>query len=115
MDDQTISSESAVGKRLDRILATDTISYLTFNNNKVKVGAEKITLGRASTSDIVVDNKLASRNHAVIQRIREVYFIKDMESTNGTLLNGERIPPDKYVRIRKGDKITIGNDTIALS
>ncbi len=115
MQDYTISSESAVGQRLDKLTDTDVISYLTFKNSKVDISVGKITIGRSPSNNIVIDNKLASRNHALIQKIRDEFFLKDMGSTNGTFLNGTKVPADKYVRIRKGDKITIGNDNIIMS
>ncbi len=115
MPDYTISSESAVGQRLDKFSDSEIISYLTFKDNKVDMSVGKITIGRSPSNNIVIENKLASRNHALIQKIRDEFFIKDMGSTNGTFLNGIRIPTDKYVRIRNGDKITIGNDNIIMS
>ena len=39
----------------------------------------------------------------------------DEKSTNGTFLNGHRIPPDKYVKLNPGDKITIGATTLVMS
>ena len=65
--------------------------------------------------NVVVDNKLASRHHALIQKIKNVYFLKDVGSTNGTFLNGTKIPSDKYVKLMPGDKITIGNMSLVIS
>ena len=75
----------------------------------------KITVGRDSDNNVVVDNKLASRHHCVIQKIKDAYFLKDENSTNGTFLNDSRIPPDKYVRLNPGDKIKVGSDYIVMS
>ena len=75
----------------------------------------KITIGRGADYDVVVDNKLASRHHALIQKIKDTYFLKDEGSTNGTLLNGTSIPKDKYVKLSPGDRITIGNMTLVIS
>ena len=85
-----------------------------FNNKKVSLVA-KITIGREYDNDVVVDNKLASRHHAVIQKIKDAYFIKDEQSTNGTFVNGVKIPSDKYVKLNLGDKITIGNMSLVIS
>ena len=60
-------------------------------------------------NSVVIENKLASRHHALIQKIKDDYYLKDENSTNGTLLNGKRIPADKYVKLSRGDKITIGS------
>lgn len=114
MADYTITSESAVGQRLDKIAVGTQASYVTFKNSKIDLVA-KITLGRDSRNTIVIDSKLASRNHAVIQKIKSEYYLKDMGSTNGTYLNDKKIPPDKYVKLAAGDKITIGSDSIIMS
>jgi len=114
MNDTTIVTDSPVGKHLDSIGETKPASYLMFNNKKIDLVA-KITIGRESDNDVVVDNKLASRHHAMIQKIKNVYFIKDVGSTNGTFLNGTKIPADKYVKLVPGDKITIGNMNLVIS
>ena len=85
-----------------------------FNHKKVELIA-KITIGRDTDNDVVVDNKLASRHHAMIQKIKEAYFIKDVGSTNGTFINGVRIPNEKYVKLNPGDKISIGNMSLVVS
>ena len=114
MFDETIITDSPVGQRLEMMSNKDAVSYLMFNNKRIDLVA-KITIGRSSDNDVVVDNKLASRHHAVIQKIKDAYFIKDEKSTNGTFLNGQRIPPEKYVKLNPGDKITIGNDNLVIS
>ncbi|MBO5401305.1 MAG: FHA domain-containing protein [Spirochaetaceae bacterium] len=114
MFDETIITESPVGQRLEMMSNKDAVSYLMFNNKRIDLVA-KITIGRSSDNDVVVDNKLASRYHAIIQKIKNAYFIKDNDSTNGTFVNGAIIPKDKYVKLNKGDKVTIGNSSIVIS
>ena len=89
---------------------------LTWCSTKKKIElVAKISIGRDSDNDIVVDNKLASRHHAMIQKIKNAYFLKDENSTNGTFVNGNRIPNDKYIKLNSGDKITIGNMHLVIS
>lgn len=114
MKDETIVTSSKVGQRLERLNDMNIVSQILFNDSTIKLVA-KITIGRAPENNIVVNNKLTSRHHAVIQKIKDAYFIKDEKSTNGTFLNGQRIPPEKYVRLNPGDKITIGNDNLVIS
>ncbi len=114
MNDKTIVTNSPVGKHLDSIGESRPASYLMFNKKRVELVA-KITIGRDSGNDVVVDNKLASRQHAMIQRIKDAYFIKDMGSTNGTFVNDIRIPNEKYIKLKRGDKITIGNMNLVIS
>lgn len=114
MNDETIITSSAVGKRLDSFSESDKVSYLVFNNSKVRL-ISKIRIGRANDNDIVVDNKLASRYHAIIQKIKDAYYLKDEGSTNGTFLNGKKIPEAKYFKLQAGDKVTIGNSNLVIS
>jgi pSer/pThr/pTyr-binding forkhead associated (FHA) protein len=114
MSNETIQTMSPVGKQLKSYGEAKPASYLMFNNKKVSLVA-KITIGREYDNDVVVDNKLASRHHAVIQKIKDAYFIKDEQSTNGTFVNGVKIPSDKYVKLNLGDKITIGNMSLVIS
>lgn len=113
MSDKTIVTSSPVGQHLDAMGESKPASYLMFNNKRINLVA-KITIGRESDNNIVVDNKLASRHHALIQKIKDVYFLKDLDSTNGTWLNGAKIPVDKYVKLKPGDKITIGNMSLVI-
>lgn len=114
MANETIESISPVGQQLSSFGDGKPASYLMFNKKKIELVA-KITIGRESDNDVVVDNRLASRHHAVIQKIKDAYFIKDDNSTNGTFINGVRIPPDKYLKLNAGDKITIGNMSLVIS
>ena len=114
MDDSTILTDSPVGKHIDAISNTGAMSYLLFNKQKIQLVA-KITIGREADNNVVIDNKLASRHHALIQKIRDDYFLKDEESTNGTYLNGTKIPAGKYVKLNSGDKITIGSANLVFS
>ena len=66
------------------------------------------TLGRHSDSDIVLQEKAASRHHAEIHRKDDGIFFIDKESTNGTHINGQRISEHK---LTNGDQIRIGKTT----
>ncbi len=113
MAETTIVTSSPAGKQLNKIKQGD-LSYLVFNKKKIEL-VTKITIGRESDNDVVIDSKLASRHHCSIQKIKDAYFLKDENSTNGTFLNGSRIPSDKFVRLNLGDKITIGSENIAMA
>lgn len=114
MSNETIESFSPVGQQLSSFTDSRPATYLMFNRKKIELVA-KITIGRESDNDVVVDNKLASRHHAIIQKIKDAYFLKDTNSTNGTYLNDRLIPSDKYVKLNPGDKVTIGNMSLVIS
>lgn len=113
MQDETIISSSKVGQRLEAIVKKEQVSCLMFENGQIPI-VSKISIGRSQDNDVVIDSKLASRYHAVIQKIKDDYFLKDLESTNGTLLNGMQIPKDKYVKLGHSDTITIGKTKLTI-
>ena len=76
MSDTTIVNTSPLGQHLDRIAESQQVSYLVFNKKRIQLVA-KITIGRETDNNIVIDSKLASRHHCVIQKIRDAYFLKD--------------------------------------
>jgi adenylate cyclase len=69
------------------------------------------SIGRATGNDVVVDSTNASRRHAVVhlQNIGEFWLV-DLGSTNGTYLNGRRIPQPS--RLSHDDEIVIGETVL---
>ncbi len=65
---------------------------------------EPFIIGRDKTNDIIIDEPLVSRRHASIYFRDGAYRLKDLGSTNGTFLNGERISDS---RLKDKDKIQI--------
>ncbi|MDH3393505.1 MAG: FHA domain-containing protein [Desulfobulbaceae bacterium] len=66
----------------------------------------RVTIGRGSEADVVIDNTAISRVHAALELQNGVYFISDLKSLNGTMVNGERIT--EMVPISKTDTIDVG-------
>ena len=71
---------------------------------------DKNIVGRDPESDIVIDDIEISRNHLVITRERETFQIEDLNSTNGTFLNGKKIK--KQTVIKNGDLISLGENHV---
>ncbi len=105
--DETITTASPIGKRLNQVKQKET-RCLIFNGKKI-VLSSKIIIGRASTCDIVIDDVLISREHAEIQQIKSAYFIKDLDSRNGTFVNNKSIPKGKYQKLSSNDTIQLGS------
>jgi pSer/pThr/pTyr-binding forkhead associated (FHA) protein len=63
----------------------------------------KITIGRNSANDVVIPSQKISRNHAEIEVLSSRLILKDLGSSNGTFVNGQKIR--KTVEIKKGDVI----------
>jgi pSer/pThr/pTyr-binding forkhead associated (FHA) protein len=110
--DNTINIQSSIGKRLDQIKKTDSLSIL-FDGKKIPL-VSVIKVGRDRSNDIVLDDKLVSRNHALIQKIKSDYFIKDLNSSNGTFVNKQKVPKNKYIKLKQTDVIRIGKTDLVM-
>ena len=71
------------------------------------LSGEEITIGRAVESDIVVTSKRVSREHARVQREGWRVVLVDLDSTNGTFLNDERVMSP--TELRDQDRVAIGD------
>jgi len=71
-------------------------------------GDAPITFGRKPDNTVVIASRAASRYHAEVRRDDGRYVLVDLDSSNGTLVNGRRIK--KYV-LRPGDLFVVGNET----
>jgi DNA-binding response OmpR family regulator len=69
-----------------------------------------ITLGRAANCQVVIDHDFASRRHAQIIRRDEVYWLRDLDSKNGTLLDNEPVMGE--MPLADGAEIRIGPVTL---
>lgn len=58
---------------------------------EVLLAKERITIGRAPHNDIIMDNGAISAEHAVIVTIDDDSFLEDLNSTNGTQVNGQPV------------------------
>lgn len=86
-----------------------------------KTGKQKLELlgssfhfGRSPDSTLVIKDSFASRMHFKIFFDQDKVVVLDPGSTNGTLVNGQKIPSATAVPIRVGDKIGIGNSSYAI-
>ncbi len=67
-----------------------------------------VTLGRAPECDIVLDSTQVSRRHATFKLEGASWAVRDLGSSNGTFLNGERLEPNVTYRLSAGDEIVLG-------
>ena len=104
-DKINLHSEGAVAKKPESLIITDlenkTESHIDLT--------EEITIGRSLDSAIVISNPAASRNHADIREIDGYYVLRDLNSSNGTMLNGKKITAS---RLKAGDEIMVAKTTI---
>jgi pSer/pThr/pTyr-binding forkhead associated (FHA) protein len=73
---------------------------------------EEISIGRADSNDIKIDNLAVSGKHARVRKVLNTYLIEDLGSTNGTFVNDKKI--DRYELLDQ-DQVTIGKHCLNFS
>jgi pSer/pThr/pTyr-binding forkhead associated (FHA) protein len=71
-------------------------------------------VGRSPENDIQIQDNYVSRRHLELYKKGDKYFIRDLNSANGTFVNGKRIGSDIERRVKEGDTIVIGMTLICL-
>ena len=74
------------------------------------LGAGRVTIGRRPVSDIFLDDVTVSRDHAILVRRGDEYYLDDCGSLNGTYVNRRRIESHHLV---DGDELQIGKYKLA--
>ncbi len=69
------------------------------------INQERMSIGRTPDADVFLDDVTVSRNHALLVRRQDGYYIDDLGSLNGTYVNRRRIESHK---LGDGDEIQIG-------
>lgn len=72
---------------------------------EVQITKDKTSLGRRPYNDIAIDNLAVSGEHAVLQLVGNDIFIEDLNSTNGTYINGKAV---KKQLLQHNDTVEIG-------
>jgi len=75
---------------------------------------ERITIGREKDSDLRIPSDAISRKHAVIFFEQGAWFIEDLNSKHGTLVNEQALIPQKILELRNEDRIRMATATISV-
>jgi len=81
-------------------------------NRRFPVG-DQLRLGREADNDLPLPDQKASRHHAMLQRQGVVYQISDLNSGNGTYVNGKRITEPTL--LKNGDILQIGDTKLSIN
>ncbi|HEY5913675.1 MAG TPA: FHA domain-containing protein [Verrucomicrobiae bacterium] len=55
-----------------------------------ELGGERLSVGRGASADVIVDDPALSRQHFLIERAGQDYMLRDLNSQNGTWVDGQR-------------------------
>ena len=78
---------------------------LKMNGRSYAIEGAKAVLGRSKDCDVQVEDANVSRRHAELRREGATWWLVDLDSTNGTELNGKRV---QRAKLAEGDTITLG-------
>jgi pSer/pThr/pTyr-binding forkhead associated (FHA) protein len=92
-----VKTEFVGGESQPRLIVSDGRSFV--------VGDLPLTIGRSPDVEVVVNDVNVSRQHAEVWRTSEGVAIRDLQSTNGTFVNGHRI---SAVSLAPRDDVTVG-------
>jgi len=70
---------------------------------------DRFTIGRSEESTITIDNSFVSNSHMAIEKIGEEFYIFDLSSKNGTKVNNKLVSSPRGQKLKKGDRISIGD------
>jgi hypothetical protein len=87
------------------------VTYSSGGTKSVPIAGEKTSLGRSSRNAVALNDDQVSDRHADLYITREGMYIVDLESSNGTFVNGQKV--DK-AWVKPGDTITLGNTNIRI-
>jgi DNA-binding NtrC family response regulator/pSer/pThr/pTyr-binding forkhead associated (FHA) protein len=114
-DDRTTATAAIIVDDLQRASGTADSAFLVvyygqgYGSRGLVVplpDADTVTIGRLETSTVPIDHELVSRRHARVTRRRADIVVEDLDSRNGTRVNGVQI--DGPTRVSTGDEITVG-------
>lgn len=80
-------------------------------HRRVSLGVEPLGIGRDPENDLVLDDRRVSRRHAEIRLRLGRYTLYDLQSTNGTWVNGRRVAE---VVLSDGDRVLIGGSELVM-
>jgi uncharacterized protein YqfA (UPF0365 family) len=79
---------------------------------EIALAGRQLTIGRAGDSDLIVDDEYASTHHAKLVFINGDWLIQDLDSTNGTFLDGQKVSTP--VAVAMNTQVRVGQTTFEL-
>lgn len=88
-------------------------AYIKHSGSNQTAVLSELSVGRTD-ADLCFQDEKISRKHAKFLVIKNIFFIIDLNSSNGTYINGKRIIPQMTVQLYDGDEVQIGHENISI-
>jgi pSer/pThr/pTyr-binding forkhead associated (FHA) protein len=101
--------------RADPVPVRDQVWWLTDEPGlrfELEPGAQLVRLGRALDNDVVINSQRVSRYHAQLRCVEGAWLVYDLDSTNGTWLDDERVWPGRPKAVTRGAALKLGDHEI---
>jgi len=85
---------------------------LRFEGKTAVLRSSGAVIGRSRECDVVLSDQNVSRKHAEVRPSGGKWIVKDLGSTNGVKVNGQRVDPARPQSLKPGDTIELGTSTI---
>jgi hypothetical protein len=104
---QPTEAASAVDLGIEREVAV-----LSWDGERHEISKRRLVLGRSKEADLQVADPNVSRRHAEVRQEGAVYWLVDLDSTNGVEVRGKRV---KRLKLEDGSRFTMGSTEITFS
>jgi adenylate cyclase len=91
-------------------LAKLVINPTSATKKEIPIVTRVISIGRDPSNDLVLSDSMVSRRHAILEQRDNQYVLRDNGSSNGTMVNGDRVESEKP--LRDGDLVAIGSSRL---
>lgn len=92
-------------------MSKDVLIHIQTKNEEIKelISSELFCIGRSDRADVTIKNSLLSRKHIQVKVQNSKIFIKDLDTTNGTLVDEESLSKSEWCEINSGSTIKVGH------